>query len=138
METIPYKISKIETSQFAIFPDNFVLNSNVAIESTSSFNVRDDLSQVRNTFSIKFLQNDKLVLTMEIKCYFDIKPEAFDLIKKEGVIPVNFLRYMSTITVGTARGVISAKTEGSVLNSIVLPPINLVDLIKEDMVLSKK
>lgn len=40
---------------------------------------------------------------------------------------------MATIVVGTARGIISAKTESTVLSSITLPPINLVTVIKNDL-----
>ena len=42
---------------------------------------------------------------------------------------------MGTIVVGAARGIIHAKTEGTILNSVILPPINLVEIIKDDLVL---
>ena len=52
---------------------------------------------------------------------------------KSWIIPVDFLRYMGTIVVGTARGVLHTKTEGTVLNAYVLPPINVMELVKEDL-----
>ena len=42
---------------------------------------------------------------------------------------------MATIVVGTVRGIIHAKTEGTVLNAIVLPPINLTEIIKDDILI---
>ena len=47
---------------------------------------------------------------------------------------VDFLRYLATIATGTVRGIIHTKTENTVLNSVVVPPINLVEAIKEDFV----
>lgn len=46
----------------------------------------------------------------------------------------DILRYLATIATGTVRGIIHAKTENTVLNSVVVPPINLVEAIKEDFV----
>ena len=42
---------------------------------------------------------------------------------------------MGSISVGTLRGIIHTKTEGTVLNTIVLPPINLDEIINKDLVL---
>lgn len=130
---IPYRISKIETKQFAIFPDKFINGNSVDIQTNYNFDIRSDLTHIRSTSVIKFFQKEQLVLVLEIACYFDIAPEGIDFIKEQNKVPVEFLRYMATIVVGTARGIIHSKTEGTVLSSIILPPINLVDVIKADM-----
>jgi hypothetical protein len=41
---------------------------------------------------------------------------------------------MATIVVGTARGILHTKMERSVMSDYVLPPVNLVQMIKEDYV----
>ncbi len=130
---IPYKITQIETKQFAIFSDKFVNGDIVNINTNFNFNLKSDFVQIRCSSLIQFFQKEQLILLLEIVCIFDIANEGVDFIKKENRVPVDFLRYMATIVVGTARGVIHAKTESTVLNSIVLPPINLVDAIKDDI-----
>lgn len=130
---IPYRISKIETKQFAIFPDKLINGSTLDIQTNYNFEIRSDLSHIRCSSVINFFQKEQLVLVLEIACYFDIAPEGIEFIKEQNKVPVEFLRYMATIAVGTARGIIHAKTEGTVLSSIVLPPVNLVDVIKVDM-----
>ena len=132
MNPIPYRISKIETSQFAIFPKLFVNGQNVRISTSANFALKTDLSEIRNSLMIEYYQGTQLLLVLQINCYFEIAPEGIDSIKEERRIPVSFLRYMATISTGAARGIIHAKTEGSVLNSIILSPINLVELLKED------
>lgn len=133
---IPYRISHIETKQFAIFPDKFINGDIVDINTNYKFNLRSDWSQVRCTSTIQFIQKEQLILVLEIMCYFDIAPEGVEFIKEQNKVSVDFLRYMATIVVGTARGVIHARTDGTVLNSVVLPPINLVDAIKEDTIIN--
>ena len=135
IQSIPYRISHIETIQFAIFPDNFVNGQEVMVNTNCGYNVRSDLNQVRNVISVNYIQNEKLLLVVQLACYYDIAAEGFEAIKKEGKIPVDFLRYMGSISVGTMRGVIHAKTEGTVLNPVVMPPINLEDMIKNDLLI---
>lgn len=135
---IPYKISNIVTKQFAIFPEKFVNGEIVNINTNYNFNLKVDFSQVRCSSVIQFIQKEQLILVLEVVCNFDIAAEGVNFIKNENKIPVDFLRYMATIVVGTARGIIHSKTEGSVLNSIVLPPINLVDTIQADFQINEK
>ena len=67
----------------------------------------------------------------------DVNEEGRDEIRTKGCIEVNFLRYLATIVTGTVRGIIHTKTENTSLNPIVLPPINLVEAIKEDFIIPK-
>lgn len=136
IQTIPYKISHIETAQFAIFPDNFINGQEVLINTNCGYNVRSDLNQVRNVISVNYTQNEKLLMVVQLAYYYDIAPEGVEAIKAEGKIPIDFLRYMGSISVGTIRGVIHAKTEGTVLNPVVMPPVNLEEMVKNDLMLS--
>lgn len=136
IQSIPYCISRIETVQFALFPDNFQNGQAVRVNTNCGYNVRSDVQQVRNIVTVNYLQEDKLLMVAELACYYDIAPEGVESIKAEGKIPVDFLRYMGAISVGTIRGLIHAKTEGTVLNPVVLPPVNLEEAIQNDMSLS--
>ncbi len=135
--TIPYRIERIETVQFAAFPESNVVGQDIAINTTVGFSIKSDLSNIRNTLKINYVQGEKLLLIVEINCYFAIDKEGVEAIKEKGNVPVDFLRYMGTISVGIARGVIHVKTEGTTLNAVVLPPINLVEMIKTDFVLQE-
>lgn len=108
------------------------------VNTNCGFNVRTEFNQVRSVISVNYTQNEKLLLVAQVACYFDIAPDGFDAIKREMRIPVDFLRYMGSISVGTIRGVIHAKTEGTVLNPVVMPPVNLEDMIKNDLIIKDK
>ena len=77
-----------------------------------------------------------MFLTTEIQTNFAIEQSAAKQLKEDKRIPVGFLRYMATISVGTARGIIHARTEGTALCELVLPPVNLTNIINEDLVLN--
>ena len=132
--TIPYRIERIETNQFAIFPDKVVNREDISVEVNLNFSLGEGLSPLKNVTNIQYTQNGNLVLVLEISCFYSISDEGQQAIRKEGKIPVDFLRYMGSFSVGIARGIIHARTEGTVLSPVVLPPINLNDTIDKDIV----
>lgn len=56
----------------------------------------------------------------------------FNSVTNTLVIPKGFLRHLAMLTVGTSRGILHAKTEGTCFNKYVLPTINVTLIIKED------
>lgn len=135
--TIPYKIARLETKQFAVFPDLFNNAEVVGVKSSYEFSISTDLAFIRCRSFFHYVQGDNVLMILEMGAIFDIAPEGVAEIRANGSVPVDFLRYMGTIVVGAARGIIHAKTEGTVLNSVVLPPINLVEIIKNDLVVAQ-
>ena len=131
MQPIPYKIHQIKTLQFAIFPEKFINGEKVQTSASFGFAYNLSTGSIRCTATIEFMQNEVLLLTTEVQCFFSIAPEGIEQLLQQQEIPVGFLQYMGTITTGTVRGIIHAKTEGTVLNSIVLPPLNLTEAITE-------
>lgn len=134
---IPYKIARLETFQFAVFPDEFNNSDVVGVNSSYEFAISTDMASIRCRATFYYLQDENVLLILELGAIFVIAPEGMSEIQAKGSVPVDFLRYMGTIIVGAARGIIHAKTEGTVLNSVILPPINLVDIIKDDLVIEK-
>ena len=131
---IPFRIRQIKTQQFAMFPDLLVNGKEVTVESEFGFGVNNEVTDIRCVAKISYFQDEKLLLTTEVHCYFEVSTEGSQEIAKQGRIEVGFLRYLATISTGTVRGVIHTKTENTALNVVVLPPINLVEAIKEDFV----
>ncbi len=132
---IPYRISEIKTTQFAIFPEKVQNGKVMNIRTDFSYGINKTHNSVRCVCKISYLQEEQLLMVMEVQCLFEVAPEGIAQIEKDKKISVDFLRYIATIVVGTARGIIHARTENTVLNPFVLPPINLIDLIKEDLVI---
>jgi len=136
---IPYRIIQIITQAFEQHPDLLVAESAVQVKSEYGFAVNVAEHRVRCVSKYIYIQGENELLKLELVCIFEVETEAFENLKKdkELTIPVDFLRYMATICVGTARGNIHARTEGTTLADVVLPPINLVNTIKEPFVLQE-
>jgi hypothetical protein len=134
---IPYTIKKIITPQFAVFPENFIQGDPVNMHFNLEFSTQFEKNLIINVLNVEYSQNDKIIMKIEVHCLYEIGKEGIEQIKKEHKIPVDFLRYMGTITVGTARGIIASKTENTLVNQVVLPPVDLTKIIKEDFVLKQ-
>ena len=137
--TIPYRLFKIETKQFAMFPELFSSGEEATVDTELSFAPSTDRTNIRSIVTLKYKQGECLLMVLELACFFEIASEGWEEMKKDGrwVVPVDFLRYMGTIVVGTARGVLHTKTEGTVLNACLLPPINVAELVKEDFIVKQ-
>lgn len=131
---IPFRIRQIKTQQFAMFPDLLVNGKEVTVDSEFSFGVNTEIKNILCVTKLSYRQDENLLLTTEVHCIFDIREDGVNQLKEQGRVGVDFLRYLATIAIGTVRGIIHTKTENTVLNSVVVPPINLVEAIKEDFV----
>lgn len=131
---IPFRIRQIKTQQFAMFPDLLVNGKEVTVDSEFSFGVNTEVKNILCVTKLSYRQDENLLLTTEVHCIFDIREDGVNQLKEHGRVGVDFLRYLATIATGTVRGIVHTKTENTVLNSVVVPPINLVEAIKEDFV----
>lgn len=133
MTTIPYRISGIKTTQFALFPEKFINGREITVQTSFTFGYSEGLDSIRCISNFEYIQDEDILMISEIQCTFDISPEGSAELKELRKVPVDFLRYMATIATGTARGIIHAKSEGTILSAIILPPINLIEAIKNDL-----
>ena len=117
-----------------MFPDQLVNGDNVSVESEFGFGVNAEASDIRCVTKITYFQGEKLLLTTEVHCFFEVNEEGSKLLTEKGCVEVGFLRYLATIATGAVRGIIHTKTENTTLNPVVLPPLNLVEAIKDDFV----
>jgi hypothetical protein len=131
---LTFQIARIENRQFACFPEDYIVGENVDIHAQFGFDVDEQTQTVCCFSKFMFEQQRNKLLVAEVLTYFLIHPDSFEEIAHDGEfqIPVDHLRHFATIAVGTARGILWAKTEGTCLNQIVLPPINLVEAITDD------
>ena len=134
---ISYRLIKIEIKQFALFPEAFNSEEKITVDAELDFAPTADRMDIRSIMTLRYKQQERLLVVLELACFFNISPESWDAMKKDGhwIVPVDFLRYMGTIIVGAARGVLHAKTESTVLNAYILPPINVMELVDEDFII---
>lgn len=133
---IGFKLVQIKTDQFALFEENFIEGEKVNLTTSINFGLDSETRVLVVVPKFTFEINEKPFITIQIRCYFEIEDKAFNsfIVDKNTIIPKHFICHASMHAVGTARGVLHSKTEGTPFNSFVLPPVNVDDMIPEDVV----
>ena len=86
----------------------------------------------------QFECNEKIFLMIEAGCHYRIEENAWGTMikeeKNELVVPKGFVQHLALLAIGTARGVLHAKTENTKYNRFIIPPTNVTNFIKKDAV----
>jgi hypothetical protein len=137
---ISFKLHSIKTEQFAIIEDIYNETDSVQLESNYRFGSYVTEKIVAVLVNYKFKTTQGVFLTIEVGCMFGIKPDSWDSIynveKLELILPKAIATHLLVLTIGTARGVLHAKTENTPYNRFLLPTLNVNESIKEDVVIS--
>ena len=136
---IPYRIVEIIVNDFNVQSDeNLDKNIEINVSTEFSYAVNIPAHRVRCFSKYIYTQDEKEVLAFDLTCTFEVREDAFNSFIKDDklTLDVDWLIYMATIAVGAARGEIHARAEieKSDLSEVILPPINLVEIIKESAI----
>lgn len=136
---ISFKLHAIKTEQFAIIEDSYKESETVQLESNYRYGSVVSEQIIAVLVNYKFKTSNAVFLTIEVSCLFKIKPASWELIlnveKSELVLPKAIATHLLVLTIGTARGVLHAKTENTLYNRFLLPTLNVSESIKEDVVI---
>ncbi|MDL2239484.1 hypothetical protein LJC69_03660 [Bacteroidales bacterium OttesenSCG-928-K22] len=136
---IPFALSGINTVEFAIIKELYEdENPNIEIGINADFGIKSlEDCEILCAPSIEFLQNNLPFIKIKIACYFSVKQEQWeeyiDYNNKSIIFPKGFTDHLLMISIGTLRGVLHAKTEGTIFNKFILPTINVTEFSQEDI-----
>ena len=137
-ETIGFLLNKIVTEQFAVIESAFKDGDDVQFGINSKYGIFDDEKVLSVFIAPAFYQNKQPFLVLEVICHFEIEESAWNEFlnkdKSKLTFPLNFVRHVTMLAVGTARGILHAKTENTPFNEFILPTINLNETIKSSVV----
>lgn len=137
---IKYKYNKMELAQFANFEENYdkdITDIYFQTETQFAFDKENSILCCKITTNMK--QDDKPLLKAELLNFFDIEPSSVDSLCKDGKIvfaPMLLIQFAS-LGYGSIRGVIFAKTMGTQLANIILPPVYFGTMIDKPFVVEK-
>lgn len=140
---IPFRLVSIETNQFAVLQDAYTEDADFQLDINAPLTAVGEHHGFILDLSIRYLCNSKPFVVLEIACFFEIEAKAFNTLfidkkkKEELKIPVEFHRHLAMIAVGTARGILFEKLKDTDFRQFILPTINLTEIIKDDLILSK-
>jgi hypothetical protein len=127
----------IRTEQFALFEENYDAKIDSTIEVGFEFRLDQASRQIGVFSSFEYMQSEKHIIKLKISCHYKIADETWDqLLKVEESklrVPKGFLAHLAMLTIGTARGVLFAKTEGTVFSKMIIPILNVAEMITQDL-----
>ena len=131
---VRFRMTGVVIDQFAILADEYenVKEWQVDVDLTTSFS----FDPLESAIKMKFLfrcQETK-ILVLELTCRFRIDgADEFEIKDGKMIVPSGFVAHLAMHTVGTARGVLVCKTEGTPYSQYILPPINVTEMITKDI-----
>ena len=133
---IGFRMNRIRVDQFAILTDS-IPPEDLSLGFAISFGVAPSIHEVCTTVRFDISHAESPLLILELSCFFEIREEDWNKFKQDNkvIIPKGLLAHFGVHTIGTARGILHCKTEGTPLNAFILPPINVSERITEDIII---
>ncbi|SDA91012.1 hypothetical protein SAMN03080617_03369 [Algoriphagus alkaliphilus] len=140
MENIKFRIEEIETPQFAMLPEAY---DSKAEKFRYSFGVNFSFPDIGKRIVccsalIKYNGDVSPFLVLEVAIYFSVEENSWnsllDAKTKQITLPKPTALHMMTLVIGTARGILHSETKNTQFNRMILPTINLNDIIDGEVV----
>lgn len=138
--SIEYSFAKITEDQFATFEENFNATDDVEIGNEINFNFDFQNRTLVCSETINYTQNSEPLVKMRLSCYFVLSPKSYEeLLRNDEIeMPKEILCQFASLNYGTLRGALFERTKDTVLKEIILPPLFLDTIIKENHIFKKK
>ncbi|MEZ4851160.1 MAG: hypothetical protein R3B93_21610 [Bacteroidia bacterium] len=141
MQNITYRLNKINTEQFAIIDKVFDGDlEGVSIEAGLGFAIDFEGQGIKITPNFQFKKDGKPFIIIQISCEFTIMDDSWETITEKKQIdrdkinlPRDFMKHLTGICFGVARGVLHTKTEQTIYNQFILPDIDIEEIIEGDI-----
>lgn len=135
MKNIYYRFKSVSVEQFATLDDKWSTEEKNDFETKLSFRYLKDNRILVSRSEVTVYQDNNMKMKSVFDCFFDIKEECIEDIKKDGsiVFPRDFLIQLASLNYGTLRGVIIEKIKGIGLSPVILPPLIVGDVIEGDL-----
>lgn len=136
MNNIQYRFIKMDLTQFSPDWDRYdSKNQRVRIDSNFTFSFNKKESVLRCSTKLHFIQGDLTFLESELQTFYEIAKDSIEGLTKDNVItiPKGLLCQFASLAYGSFRGVIYMKSINTAISNIVLPPMYLDEVIRDDI-----
>ncbi|HOV72124.1 MAG TPA: hypothetical protein PLO31_07950 [Dysgonamonadaceae bacterium] len=132
---VEFRLDEIKTEEFAIIEEAFDEHKEkLSYSFTTNFAILKE-RRILCDISFKFLQENIPFIKIKVACIFYVSEKSWNsCIDKENnqiIFQKKFLDHLVVLTLGTLRGVLHAKTEGTKFNRFFVPTINVAEINKD-------
>ena len=139
-KNISFRLLNIITEQFATFEVENLTDTN-DLKSELQFSINPENRVVTCRMKFQFLHQNQPIVVLSVVCNFDVEENSWNtniLSNNTIVLPKHFLEHLCVLTVGTARGILHAKTENTFYNKFLIPTLNASMLVEKDIAFNVK
>ena len=139
-KNISFRLLNIVTEQFATFELENIPETN-ELNSELQFSINPENRIVACKMKFQFLHENQTIVVLTVVCNFDIEVNSWNnniVSNKKITLPKHLLEHLCVITVGTARGILHAKTENTFFNKFMIPTLDVSNLVEKDVVFEIK
>jgi hypothetical protein len=134
--SVSFALNGIKTEQFAILKEIYNPKKEIDLSTQLQFKF-DQVNKIVAVFiGFEFSQAKKVLIKLLVSCHFQITDESWNdfinIPNSKVIFPKTFLAHLAMITLGTARGVLFAKTEGTQYSKFIIPLVNVAEKVSED------
>ena len=139
---IQFAFQGIKVEQFAVFEENYKPKNENGIAIQVDFKLNQAIKQIGIFLSLDFEHGKQKFLKISVSCHFKIEDDSWkNFVQQDNtkiVIPKNFIVHLVMLTVSTTRGVLFANTEGTFCSQVIVPLINVSEMITQDAIFEIK
>ena len=127
-----FRMRKINIDQFAILA-NEAVSGEISIDISVGFKYSAEGKRIACAVDIKYEKDATAIMLLKLVCEFVVPDEDWEKYYSNGEfsIPKDLQEALAAQVIGTSRGVLFCKTEGTPFSNLVLPPINVVALLDD-------
>lgn len=127
---VRFYMEKIAIDQFAIVQKELP-EGNLSLDTEISYKVSEESKAVACIVNFRFHKENEPLLILGCICFFKINPEDWESMNdgEKFKLPQETLEILAVHTIGTSRGIMYCKTEGTAYNNLIIPPLNVRDIL---------
>lgn len=125
----------IKTKQFATIKEAYRKTGDLQLEADAGYGISVEKKQIVVNTRFRFYKKESPFITLEVDCFFEINKKGWKTFERDNgdiILPNNLIGHLTVLSIGTTRGILHTKTEGTRYNKYILPTINVNELIDND------
>lgn len=134
---LAFRIASIGTDEFSAFGlPEVIQDARMGFTCNLQLMVDVDRRQLGIQLHNHFEVNDEPVIRLIAHVIFEFEETSWTTMLTESKVTIKkaLARHLTVITVGTVRGVLHAKTEGTPHSRFILPLVNVEEMVVKDLV----
>lgn len=130
-----FQMVRISVPQFAMLAQQMP-EEEISLNTEIEYKYNTETPQLMSTVVFRFQSEPtgQPLLILEVACEFSIHPEDWEKLRKKDKIELTqpLMEILAVHTIGTSRGILYCKTEGTPLSNLMIPPLNVRKMIEKN------